>query len=61
VSQLVADEQSRSLPVVSTADDTDMLDAAESRPWPAGGPFHLLRPFDPTLLGDDIHALIGPA
>ena len=61
VRQLVADEQTRSLPVVFTASETEMLDAAENRPWPAGGRFHLLKPFDPTLLGDVIHALIGPA
>ncbi len=61
VSELVADEETRSLPVVFTASDTEMLDAAESRRWPAGGRFHLLKPFDPTLLGDVIHALIGPA
>jgi len=61
VRQLVADEQTRSLPVVFTASETEMLNAAENRPWPAGGRFHLLKPFDPTLLGDVIHALIGPA
>ncbi len=61
VGQLTADERTRSLPVVFTANDAEMLDAAESRPWPAGGRFHLLKPFDPTLLGDVIHALIGPA
>ena len=61
VGQLVADEQTRSLPVVFTASDAEMLDSAETRPWPAGGRFHLLKPFDPTLLGDVIHALIGPA
>ena len=61
VGQLIADEQTRLLPVVFTANDAEMLDAAETRPWPAGGRFHLLKPFDPTLLGDVIHALIGPA
>jgi CheY-like chemotaxis protein len=61
VGQLSADEQTRSLPVVFTANDAEMLDAAETRTWPAGGRFHLLKPFDPTLLGDVIHALIGPA
>jgi CheY-like chemotaxis protein len=61
VGQLVADTQTRSLPVVFTANDAEMLDAAETRPWPAGGRVHLLRPFDPNLLGDVIHALIGPA
>jgi len=61
VGQLIADEQTRSLPVVFTANDPELLDAAETRPWPAGGRFHLLKPFDPTLLGDVIHALIGPA
>jgi hypothetical protein len=61
VSQLIADEQTRSLPVDLTANDTEMLDAAERRPWPAGGRFHVLKPFDSTLLGDVIHALIGPA
>jgi len=59
--QLIADEQTRTLPVVFTASQTEMLDAAETRAWPAGGRFHLLKPFDPTLLGDVIHALIGPA
>ena len=61
VGQLTADERTRSLPVVFTANDAEMLDAAEPRTWPAGGRFHLLTPFDPTLLGDVIHALIGPA
>jgi CheY-like chemotaxis protein len=61
VGQLVADELTRSLPVVFTASDAEMLDSAETHPWPAGGRFHLLKPFDPTLLGDVIHALIGPA
>ena len=61
VSELIADERTRSLPVVFTASNTGMLDAAETRPWPAGGCFHLLKPFEPALLGDVIHALIGPA
>ena len=61
VGQLIADTQTRSLPVVFTANDAEMLEAAETRPWPAGGRFHLLKPFDPNLLGDVIHALIGPA
>jgi CheY-like chemotaxis protein len=61
VGQLVADTRTRSLPVVITANDAEMLDGAETRPWPAGGRFHLLKPFDPNLLGDVIHALIGPA
>jgi CheY-like chemotaxis protein len=61
VGQLVADTRTRSLPVVITANDAEMLDAAETRPWPAGGRFHLLKQFDPNLLGDVIHALIGPA
>jgi CheY-like chemotaxis protein len=61
VGQLIADEATRSLPVVFTATETKMLDAAESRPWPAGGRFHLLKPFEPGLLSDVIHALIGPA
>jgi CheY-like chemotaxis protein len=61
VGQLIADTQTRSLPVVFTANDAEMLDAAETRPWPAGGRFHLLKPFEPNLLGDVIHALIGPA
>ena len=61
VGQLIADTRTRSLLVVFTANDAGMLDAAENRPWPAGGRFHLLKPFDPNLLGDVIHALIGPA
>ena len=61
VGQLIADEQTRSLPVVFTASDEQMLNDAETRRWPAGGRFHLLKPFAPTLLGDVIHALIGPA
>ena len=59
--QLIADTRTRSLLVVFTANDAGMLDAAETRPWPAGGRFHLLKQFDPNLLGDVIHALIGPA
>jgi CheY-like chemotaxis protein len=61
VSQLITDEQTRALPVVFTGNDAEMLEAAETRPWPPGGRFHLLKPFDPALLGDVIHALIGPA
>jgi CheY-like chemotaxis protein len=61
VGQLMTDDQTRLVPVVFTASDTRTLDAAESRRWPAGGRFHLLKPFDPPLLGDVIHALIGPA
>ena len=61
VGQLMTDEETRVVPVVFTASDTQMLDEAERREWPAGGRFHLLKPFDPTLLGDVIHALIGPA
>jgi CheY-like chemotaxis protein len=61
VDHLMADEQTRQLPVVFTASDPQMLDQAETHPWPSGGRFHLLKPFDPTLLGDVIHALIGPA
>jgi CheY-like chemotaxis protein len=48
VGQLIADERTRSLPVVFTANDSEMLDAAENRPWPPGGRFHLLKPFDPA-------------
>jgi CheY-like chemotaxis protein len=48
VGQLIADTQTRSLPVVFTANDSEMLDAAENRPWPPGGRFHLLKPFDPA-------------
>ena len=61
VEHLLDDEQTRALPVVFTASDPQMLDKAETHPWPSGGRFHLLKPFDPTLLGDVIHALIGPA
>jgi CheY-like chemotaxis protein len=61
VEHLIGDEQTRALPVVFTASEPHMLDKAETHPWPAGGRFHLLKPFDPTLLGDVIHALIGPA
>ena len=61
VEHLLDDEQTRALPVVFTASDPQMLDKAETRRWPSGGRFHLLKPFDPTLLGDVIHALIGPA
>src|SRR5215211_6329852 len=55
VNKLVADEQTRSLPVVFTASQTKILEAAENRAWPAGGRFHLLKPFEPSLLGDVIH------
>jgi len=61
VGQLVEDPRMRAVPVVFTASDDAMLEAAETRPWPSNGRFHLLKPFEPTLLGDVIHALIGPA
>ena len=59
--QLIGDEQTRALPGVFTASDTQMLDAAEHHRQPAGGRFHRLKPFDPTLFEDVIHALSGPA
>jgi CheY-like chemotaxis protein len=61
VDQLVEDPATRALPVVMTALDMSLLDAAERRPWPTSGRFHLLKPLDPGLLTDVMHALIGPA
>ncbi len=61
VDDLVTDEGTRALPVIFTATDAQVLEAAETRSWPTQGCFHLLKPFDPTLLADIVHALIGPA
>jgi CheY-like chemotaxis protein len=61
VAQLMGDEAMSALPVVMTSTDSQLLDAAESRPWPTSGRFHLLKPLDPGLLADVVHALIGPA
>lgn len=61
IQQLREDAATRALPVVMTATDLRLLDAAQQRTWPTSGRFHLLRPFDPELLADIVHALVGPA
>ena len=59
--QLGAGERTRSLPIVVTAHDPDLLARAERQPWRAGGRFLLLKPFDTNALVDAVHALVGPA
>jgi hypothetical protein len=61
VAQLQEMLPDKMLPIVFTATDQTLLDEAERKRWPMGGRFLLLKPFDPHLLGDVIHALIGPA
>jgi CheY-like chemotaxis protein len=61
VAELMGDEATRALPVVMTSTDSRLLDAAETRSWPTSGRFLLLKPFEPSLLADVVHGLIGPA
>jgi DNA-binding response OmpR family regulator len=59
--QLSAGERTRSLPIVVTARDPDLLRRAERQPWRAGSRFLFLEPFDTDALADAVHALVGPA